>query len=131
MSLLQDFRKDVIRILSKQVPKKEIEKVLERPPENIGSDMAYPCFVLAKRKKRDPAQIARDISKKLKPSGLVGQVSFYGPYINFLVNWNKASPALLKEIIRLGEKFGKGKPLKKNVMVKILIRPFFEPGTAP
>lgn len=118
MNLIQEFRKDVLSIISKQVPKKIAEAGLERPPENIGSDLAFPCFVLARKEKANPAELANEISRKLKPSGLVGEINFYGPYINFYIDWKNAGGLLLKAILNEKEKYGKQKPGKERVMVE-------------
>ncbi len=118
MDLMQDFRRDVVRILSRQVSRKLAEEGIEKPPENIGSDLAYPCFSLAKHRKKNPAEIAREISGKLKPSGLVGKVNFYGPYINFYVDWKRAAGTLLKAISRDGDGYGHAKPAGRNVMIE-------------
>jgi len=120
MNLMQEFRRDVLRILSRQVPRKLAEEGLERPPGNIGSDLAYPCFVLAKRRKGNPAEIARDMSRKLRPSGLVGNVDSHGPYINFYMDWNRAAGLLLKGIVKEGERYGRvGRTTgRKKIMVE-------------
>ena len=55
MNLNQEFRRDVLSILSRQVPGKLAEGGLEKPPESIGSDLAFPCFVLARKRKANPA----------------------------------------------------------------------------
>ena len=118
MDIIGQFRKDVLRVLSSKVPKKLAQEGLERPPESIGSDLAYPCFVLAKKGKRNPAEIARELSGKLRPTGLVGEVNFYGPYINFYLDWKKAGCLLVKAILREAGRYGKAKPLRKRVMVE-------------
>jgi arginyl-tRNA synthetase len=119
MNIMEEFRGDVVRVLSRQVPRRLAEAGLERPPENIGSDLAYPCFSLARRRKAKPAEIAREISRKLRPSGLAGGVNFYGPYINFYLDWKKAAGALLKGITKEGGRYGRAprKPVKK-IMVE-------------
>jgi arginyl-tRNA synthetase len=118
MNLMQDFRRDVIRILSKKVPRKDVEAVLEKPPERIGAELAFPCFNLAKKRKRNPAELANELSQKLKSSGLVREVNFYGPYINFYIDWLKAAEHLLKGILKEGNKYGRAKPLGRLVMVE-------------
>jgi arginyl-tRNA synthetase len=117
MDLMDEFRGDVVRILSKRVPSKYLAG-LERPPEHVGSDLAFPCFILGKKKSRNPAEVARDTSRQLKPAGLVGAVDFYGAYINFYINWKKAASLLLKGILKEKERYGSGKPAKKKVMVE-------------
>jgi arginyl-tRNA synthetase len=119
MNLMHDFRRDVLGILSRQVPRKLAGKGLERPPENIGADLAYPCFVLAKERGKNPAEIAREISGRLKPSGLVGKIDFYGPYINFHIDWKGAGGLLLRGISREAGSYGRlGAKGKGRIMVE-------------
>jgi arginyl-tRNA synthetase len=118
MDLMADFRRDVVGILSRHVPRKDVERGLEKPPENIESDLAFSCFLLAKKKKKNPAEISKEISGKLRPSGLVGEISFYGPYINFFVDWKSAAGRLLSSIKKSRGRYGRGKPVRKRVMVE-------------
>ena len=67
MELMQRFREDVLKLLSRQVPRKEAQPLLERPPESVGADLAFPCFLLAKKGKKPPGKVAHEISGKLKP----------------------------------------------------------------
>lgn len=118
MNLMQDFRRDVIRVLSREISKKDAEAVLEKPPERIGADLAFPCFTLAKKRKRNPAEIAHELSEKLKPRGLVREVNFYGPYINFYMDWVKASEILLKGILREKDRYGKESGKRQKILTE-------------
>ena len=58
-----DFKEEIIKLLKKEV-KEEIN--LEIPPEfNLG-DYAFPCFSLARIFKKNPNEIALELSKKIK-----------------------------------------------------------------
>ncbi len=118
MDIMLEFRQDVLKILTRAIPKKECESCLEKPPENIGSDLAFPCFVMAKKLKRNPAEIAREISEKLKPSGLVGEVNFYGPYVNFFIDWEAASEKLIRGILKEDRAYGKAAARKEKFMIE-------------
>ena len=47
------------------VSTEEFEMLMEIPPEEKLGDYALPCFVLAKRMRKNPAMIAEDIAKEL------------------------------------------------------------------
>ena len=71
---------------------KNYSTALEEPPKEIDADLAMPCFGLAKKLKKNPAEIASDIVKKIdaKNSGvLIKRVEAAGPYVNFYADWNK------------------------------------------
>ncbi|OGI12111.1 arginine--tRNA ligase [Candidatus Micrarchaeota archaeon RBG_16_36_9] len=87
--------------------KKEIANALKaditeiEEPEEYG-DLAYACFSLAKKLKKDPKEIAIEFSKKLKIK-LIDKVEAVGPYVNFYVDWGKFAKELLKNV---NEKYG-------------------------
>ena len=90
---------------------KELEKLdvkntrLEKPPENIDADLSFPCFDLAKELKKNPVEIAKDISSKLKIKN-IKEVKPLGPYVNFYIDWEKIGSVVLSEILKNKEKYG-------------------------
>jgi arginyl-tRNA synthetase len=120
MNVNQEVRDAAVRLLKPAVKlkKEEIENLLEKPPDNIGSDLAFPCFVLANLLKKNPTEIANFLSRRMKARPPFREVSFYGPYINFYVDWRKLSGKLLKGVKKEGKKYGRGKRIKKRYMVE-------------
>lgn len=84
------------------VLKQEIAKQLEvsvdeiEEPEKFG-DFAYPCFNLAKKLKKNPNEIAKELAKKLK-IGFIEKIEATGAYVNFYVDWKSFSKILLESI---------------------------------
>ncbi|MEM2955064.1 MAG: arginine--tRNA ligase [Candidatus Nanoarchaeia archaeon] len=106
---------EVLKLL-KSVGIREIEK-LEIPPQPEFGDLAFPCFELAKKEKRNPKEVAEEIVKKIKiPKGsLISKVEAKAGYVNFFFNWEKLSEKILKKIKKgIKPKIGKG----KKVMVE-------------
>ena len=62
------FKQKIINLLKKQtnLDSLEIEKILETPPSLELGDYSFPCFILSKKLKKAPDQIAEDLSKKIK-----------------------------------------------------------------
>ncbi len=120
MNLNQEVREAAVRLLKPAVKlrKEEIEKLLEKPPGNIGSDVAFPCFILAKKMKKNPAEIANLLSRRIKSKPPFKEVSSDGPYINFYVDWASLSGRLLKDVKKQGGKYGKGKKIKKRYLME-------------
>lgn len=85
----------------------EISKV-----SDIASTIA---FELAKEKKKNPAEIAKEIVKKTGKSKNFSKIDAQGPYINFYFSDGFYADALKK---MLKEKFGKGKKTGKKMMVE-------------
>jgi len=101
-----DFKEEIIKLLKKEV-KEEIN--LEIPPEfNLG-DYAFPCFSLARIFKKNPNEIALELSKKIKAQFLE-KVEAKGPYLNFFIDKKLFSENSLKEALK-EKKQKKGKKI--------------------
>ncbi len=88
------LKREIARVL--EVDIKEIEE-----PEKYG-DFAYACFSLSKKLKKDPKEVAKELSKKLKVK-FIEKIGAIGPYLNFYVDWKEFGQELLKNI---NEKYG-------------------------
>ena len=93
-NLWLELKKDIADAL--EVDIKDIEE-----PDKYG-DFAYACFSLAGKLKKDPKEIAKDLSKKLKIK-FIEKAEPTGPYVNFYIDWPAFSKELLKSI---NEKYG-------------------------
>jgi arginyl-tRNA synthetase len=88
-NLWSSLKEDIAKEL--KVPLEEIEK-----PEKYG-DLAYPCFNMAKKLKKNPNEIAKELASKLKIK-FIEKVEAIGPYVNFYINWKDFSQELLKNM---------------------------------
>jgi arginyl-tRNA synthetase len=118
-----DMEKDILALLKKAgIAAKE--EMLERPPRPEMGDYAYPCFGLAKEKKKAPMLIAKDIEdvlkkKNLVPNGAVRDVNATGGYINFFLAWGEISGGMVSDILKADDKFGRpAKVARKKIMVE-------------
>ncbi len=120
MSPSSKFRYEVIDALSvsAKIPRGEIDELLEKPPSNIGADLALPCFLLAKSQHKDPRIIARDIAGRIRPSGLIREAAAMGPYVNFYANWDRMNIAVLQQIADKGKDFGRAAGGRGKLMVE-------------
>ena len=94
-----------------------IEEIkLEVPKVPEFGDIAFPCFDLAKKERKNPNEIAQELAKKIeiKKDSIISKVEARSGYVNFFFNYPKISEAVLKEILREG---GKGKR-KEKVMIE-------------
>lgn len=94
-------------------------KRLELPPRDVDADLAFPCFSLAKKQKKAPQEIAKELEQQMskKKKALVGDVRAAGPYLNFCINYKKFSPLVLKTILKEKENYGAGRKNKKVVVI--------------
>jgi len=108
--MISKMKLDIADIITSKVKlkKQEVINLLEKPPEGIKSDLAFPCFALAKKFKKDPIAIAIEISQA-KPKGMIEFIEANGPYVNFHFKWNKLGKDVIGAIIREKNRYGKGK----------------------
>lgn len=109
---MRDFKEEIVCTLKKQLKVDEIK--IEVPPSSDLGDYAFPCFELSKILKKNPVQIAKELSGKIKIKDI--EVKAIGPYLNFFVKKLNLSESILIEINKKGENYGssnigKGKKL--------------------
>lgn len=118
-----DFRQAVAELIVKQtnLDINEIERSIEIPPQEEMGDYAFPCFRLAKELKKNPTQIAAEISQDLleqKPEWLA-EIKVAGPYLNFYLDRSSYAKTVLTEILSEKENFGRSDlGENKNVIVE-------------
>jgi len=108
----------IAKTLKKEVKlsKKEIENLIEIPPESSMGDFAFPCFVLSKKLKKSPQQIALDLKSKIKLPKGISYIDVAGGYLNFTLDRKKFSRDLIENILKEKEKFGTKKINSKGMI---------------
>ncbi len=101
------FEEEIKEAISKALNKDKKGIFLETPPKKEFGDLAFPCFSLAGEMKKNPIDIARELSEKIKPL-LPREVSVNvaGEYINFFVEKGILAEAIVEEVISNGSKYG-------------------------
>ncbi|PIN88453.1 arginine--tRNA ligase [Candidatus Pacearchaeota archaeon CG10_big_fil_rev_8_21_14_0_10_35_13] len=118
------MRHNIIGLLVKhtKLSFKEVDSLLEVPPNQELGDFAFPCFVLAKTLKKAPQMIAQGlslgISKELSKVKSISEVRAVGPYINFFINNNLLAEGVITGVLKEGEDYGKRVVDKGEVMVE-------------
>lgn len=110
--------KQIFNLLDSQIDKKILEKIeIDFSPNKDLGDFTFSCFVLAKKLKKTPVEIAKDLFNKLKPTiekdkkGVIRSLKNDGPYLNFFVDHSKRT-----EIILTSDIFGSNQEKKKYVI---------------
>lgn len=62
------------------------ELKVEAPPKAEMGDLAVGCFAIAKAKKQNPAEVAKQIAAAFAPSALLASAEAAGPFVNFRVH---------------------------------------------
>lgn len=115
----------IANLLSKQthLTKEEILNLIEIPPNEELGDYAFPCFILSKKLKKNPALIAQDLQKKIKLTKEISQAKSTGAYLNFFINKN----ILAEDILKIDERYGKGKEKGKIILEHTSVNPNASP----
>lgn len=104
-----DYRQEIAQTLHKELHEhldlNEIYLLLEKPKHAEHGDIAFPAFQLAKVFRKNPAQIASEIAENLS-SPLISKKQVVGPYINFFMNKEAVSKAIIKDVIEKGGDYG-------------------------
>jgi len=119
MSIADDFRNEVNNAVKKALAESgsEAEFIIEVP--SIGdSDLAVPCFTMAKSMKRSPKDIAEKLAGLIEPSGTIKAVSAINGYVNFIVDQNVLVTETLNEILSKGDNYGSRPPTGVRVNVE-------------
>ncbi|UCD20947.1 MAG: arginine--tRNA ligase [archaeon] len=104
------FEDKIKELISKSTSLKKQEIVLEKPKQNFG-DYAFPCFILAKKLKKSPVEIAKEIKNKIKLAKGIEKVENVGGYLNFFIDKKGFAEAILKNLT-------KPKPRKKRIVLE-------------
>lgn len=128
---MNQFTKEIVDILEKKtgLDKTEIEKLLETPPDQKLGDYAFPCFVLAKKLKKSPQQIASEMALQMEATPLIEKITADGPYLNFKIKKDKLAQSILTRIYREKDKYGsqqvgKGKTIVIDFSSPNIAKPF-------
>ncbi len=81
---------------------------LSPPKANIAADLAFPTFRAAKVAGTPPPQFAQQLADTLQfgPDSLVAKVQATGPFLNFSLDTEQLTGAVLQEIEQRGVRYG-------------------------
>jgi len=110
------MKEKVVQSLSfLNIDRDKIGELIEIPKNQSNGDFSFPCFYLSKIKKKAPAEIAKDILKKIDKKKFE-RVEASGPYVNFFVDKKIFTKEVLSKQIRIVK--------KENVIIE-----FSQPNT--
>ena len=113
------FVEEIVGLISKEtgLSKDEVRDLVEVPPDQKLGDYAFPCFVLSKKLKKAPNQIAGELALRLKATDLIEEISSAGPYVNFRVDKAKQAELVLTRIFDEGDHYGSDQSGKDKTIV--------------
>jgi arginyl-tRNA synthetase len=105
---INPFHSSIINQLAEltELETDEINKILQGPADARMGDYSLPCFVLAKRLQKNPAQIASELAGRFTPDAYVERAEATGPYLNIFLNRRAFMEHVLRRIHQQGEDYG-------------------------
>ena len=127
MSELEVFKKEVQKLLKEESYDLKLDQI-EYPKEKSHGDLAVPCFIFSKQKRKSPMEIALRLKQNLL-SGIENndyllKAENIGPYLNFFIDKHKLAKQVLSKIQDEKEDYAK----KSVKSVKVMIE-FCSPNT--
>ncbi|MEM3402858.1 MAG: arginine--tRNA ligase [Candidatus Hadarchaeales archaeon] len=121
----EEFKQDAISVLEKALKEKgwkvdiSVEKTIEIPPSpELGDLSSTIVFELSKTMHKAPTWISSEISKLLKPTGLIEKISITNNYINFFVSIPKLAELTVTSIEKLDKAYGTTKSSEGKVIIE-------------
>ncbi|OLS34274.1 arginine--tRNA ligase [Bacillus sp. MRMR6] len=105
MNFKQELAAMLYEILNQEIEAKELELLIEKPKNQNHGDLAFPCFTLAKLKRKSPQSIAQELSEKIL-SPFFEKIEVVGAYLNVFLNKQLAAENVLAEISSKQEAYG-------------------------
>lgn len=102
---MKSFRSEIVEAVARHtgLPPPEVEAALTTPPRPEMGDYAFPCFALAKKLKKAPPEVAKEVASKIAAElTLFEKVEPAGPYVNFRVHKLTFAEAVLREAVKPG-----------------------------
>lgn len=120
MYVIQEAKQQIVQAIKTSVGQGYAPTVddLVQPPDSRFGDIAFSCFTLAQKLKRDPSEIATEIAVKIGSKGFIAQAKAHGPYVNFFFNISSLGASVFEELEESGEKYG-GSDIGKDKRVMV------------
>ena len=103
---MQEFVQQIESAISEATGLEAGSFSLEKARKPELGDFAFPCFVLAKRDKGNPVQIAGELAEKLNRDLQGIQAKAAGPYLNFKIDRADLAGSILGSIRSQGDTYG-------------------------
>ena len=106
----------------------QVISLLEKPKHDQHGDLAFPCFGLAKQKRKAPQLIANELAETLK-SPLIEKTEAVGPYVNFFFKKDTIQQIVVQRILQEQNEYGsleigKGEKVVLDLSSPNIAKPF-------
>jgi len=121
--ITDSFKKDIVFALMKTsagtLGKEKIGAAIELPPSPELGDYAFPCFLLARKLEKSPAEIAVLLQKEIRLPVFVEKAIAVNAYLNFFIRKEKLAGQVISGILKEKNFFGLSRRGKgKTIMIE-------------
>ena len=83
------MKDNIIALLHKKLKlsKEEVSNLLEVPPNSKLGDYAFPCFILSKKLRKNPKEIALEVARDLNNKKIKGIEKIENKYVGKGKSW--------------------------------------------
>ncbi|MCA0984169.1 arginine--tRNA ligase [Halobacillus yeomjeoni] len=122
------FALQISHLLGESFSREWVYAQIEIPKQETHGDLAFPCFSLAKHYRKNPKDIAEEISQSIKHD-VFESVSATGGFVNVMLNKKFITSHTLNQLLsEPGEfgthSFGKGKKVVLDLSAPNIAKPF-------
>lgn len=110
MNILEKYKEEIVRCLNAALGGDFVKcSDFEYPPNPAMGDLAFPCFRLAKKLAKNPAEISREMISILQNNNTIASARSAGPYLNIVFKRDVFAEKILTEILKKKDKYGENK----------------------
>jgi arginyl-tRNA synthetase len=118
---MNEVTRAIAQFLSREtgLPAGEVERGIEVPRDSKWGDYAFPCFSLAKGRRKSPQALAQEVARKFEPGEFLSHCTSEGAYLNFRIRREAWAAIVLQRIFSGGRDYGRSFEGKgKTVLVE-------------
>lgn len=117
MDLKALFAKKLNDRLEGLLTEEEIYQLIEIPKNQQHGDLAFPCFQLAKKEKKSPMEIAKQLTEQLSDT-VFASVEAIGAYVNICFSTQTLGKTIVNQVLNNGVQYGQNEiGLQKAVVL--------------
>lgn len=117
MDLKALFAKKLNDRLEGLLTEEEIYQLIEIPKNQQHGDLAFPCFQLAKKEKKSPMEIAKQLTEQLSDT-VFASVEAIGAYVNICFSTQTLGKTIVNQVLKNGAQYGQNEiGLQKTVVL--------------
>lgn len=114
--MYRDIAISIVNAMENRLTVDEVVQLLEKPKHEELGDLAFPCFIVAKRLNKSPQLIAAKMAEKLE-GDYISRAQVVGGYVNIFLNQQQVTNDILSTILQQQHSYGSVKRKRGKVVV--------------